>query len=78
MIAQFGAEDGVGGGLAAPFLPHHRTYSSNPPVSSTGYTDWVYSVAFSQDGKTLASGSTDDTNILWDVAAQRQLGQPLH
>ena len=33
-----------------------------------GHTDWVCSVAFSPDGKTLASGSGDQTIKLWDVA----------
>ena len=35
------------------------------------------SVAFSPDGKTIASGSADQTVILWDVANRSQLGQPL-
>jgi nitrous oxidase accessory protein NosD len=38
-------------------------------VSLTGHTDWVYSVAFSPDGKLLASGSRDWTIKLWDVAS---------
>ena len=44
----------------------------------TGHTDGVYSVAFSPDGKTLASGSRDKSVRLWDVASHRQIGLPTH
>src|SRR5215470_8937320 len=42
-----------------------------------GHTDVVNSVAFSADGKTLATGSADHTVRLWDVATRRQIGKPL-
>jgi WD40 repeat protein len=43
----------------------------------TGHTGAVFSVAFSPDGKTLASGTDDHTIRLWDVATGRPTGQPL-
>ena len=43
----------------------------------TGHTGAVFSVAFSPDGKTLASGSADHTIRLWDVATGSPIGQPL-
>jgi WD40 repeat protein len=43
----------------------------------TGHTGAVFSVAFSRDGTTVASGSADVTVRLWDVATHRQIGNPL-
>ena len=35
-------------------------------------------MAFSPDGKTLASGSYDGTTRLWDVTTRQQIGDPLN
>ena len=39
----------------------------------TGHTNWVTSVAFAPDGKTVLTGSADTTARLWDVASGKIL-----
>ncbi len=48
--------------IAAPLIQH---------------TNWVLGLAFSPDGKLLASSSADKSIILWDVAARQPSGAPL-
>jgi WD40 repeat protein len=44
-------------------------------VKRIAQTSWVTAVAFSADGKTLASGHDDGTVRFWDVATQKFHGQ---
>lgn len=55
------------GVLAAPPAPQ-------PVRTFAGHADSVRSVAFSRDGKTLASGSFDKTAKLWNVDSGELLG----
>ncbi|MFI0367090.1 WD40 repeat domain-containing serine/threonine protein kinase [Actinomadura sp. 1N219] len=43
----------------------------------SGHATPVTTVAFSPDGRTLATGSGDKTVRLWDVRSRSQIGQPL-
>ncbi len=57
------------------FLCHAVSSNGQRPqiVIQTGHTDGVRSVAFSPDGKLLASGSIDKTVRVWELATHREL-----
>jgi WD40 repeat protein len=38
-----------------------------------GHTSWIYSVSFSPDGKTFASGSEDNTIKVWNLATGKEI-----
>ena len=54
--------------------PRDRTASSRPIATRQGQS---HRVAFSQDGKTVLTGSQDGTARLWDAATGQPRGAPL-
>ena len=57
-------------GLTLAPLPRARvSLPLFPSTTHQGHTREVTSVAFTPDGKTLATGSYDKTARLWDVAS---------
>ena len=62
-------------GLASLWLPLSPLSAQEPKLRDTlkGHTGEVFSVAYSPDGKTLASGGDDKMIKLWDVTTGKEL-----
>jgi len=51
--------------------------TESPAHTCEGHKGWVLFVAFSPDGKTLASGGMDNNILIWDANTGEQVGRPL-
>jgi RNA polymerase sigma factor (sigma-70 family) len=52
-----------------------ETATGGQRVELRGHPSWIFGIAFSPDGRTLASGGMDDIIRFWDVAAGKELGR---
>ena len=73
-----GASTATAGSSASPSVTPYQIGPS-PAIETkfTGHTQWINAVAFSPDGKEIASGSGDSTVRLWNVESRSELGEPL-
>jgi WD40 repeat protein len=66
-VARWGAENDKSGVVQLWELPDRKLIAT-----LTGHTEAIWTVSFSADGATLATGSQDGTARLWDLKTRRQ------
>ncbi len=52
---------------------HHAIMASHVRLRLSGHSEYVYSVAWSLDGKRLATGSADETAKVWDAETGKEM-----
>src|SRR4051794_20949631 len=55
------------------YVPTFAQGSIDTPIALSGHTDRVFSVAWSPDGKTIATASGDKTVQLWDPVSGQSI-----
>jgi WD40 repeat protein len=70
-------DTGAAAARSAMMLALERARESGATAILTGHKGAVFSVAFSPNGRTLASGSADSEIRVWDVRGHTEVGVPL-
>lgn len=73
LLIAAGGEPGLAGEIAIWKLADEYPDNESKPLLLRGHRDSIYALALSGDGRLLASGSYDQTILLWDVATGKQL-----
>jgi WD40 repeat protein len=63
----------AGGGIAGTDIIIWDAQTGEQLSILEGHTNWIQSIAFAPDGKSLASGSVDKKIILWDMNSYTQI-----